>query len=100
MDAWVWIVLILIAVVVVAGIVALTRGRERRLETKRAEASALRERAEMCSEQAERREAIAEEQAREARREREAAEATVQRADELDPDVEDRSARDTSRDTS
>ena len=41
------------------------------------------------SEQAERREAVAEEQAREARREREAAEATTRRADEIDPDVDE-----------
>jgi flagellar biosynthesis/type III secretory pathway M-ring protein FliF/YscJ len=96
MDAWVWIVLAVIAVLVIAGIVfAATRGRQRRLESRREEASALRDRAEMRTEQAEQRAAAAEQRRREAdahaeeaKREREAADAAARRADELDPDVD------------
>jgi flagellar biosynthesis/type III secretory pathway M-ring protein FliF/YscJ len=89
MDTTAWIILAVVAAIVIVGVAfALTRGRERRLETRREEAGVLRERAHVRAEQAQQHEAVAEEKAREARREREAAEATAQRADEVDPDVE------------
>jgi F0F1-type ATP synthase membrane subunit b/b' len=95
MDSWVWIVLAVVAVLVVGAAFAATQGRQRRLESRREEASTLRDRAEMRSEQAQERAAAAEQRQREAdahaeeaRREREAAEAAARRADELDPDVD------------
>jgi F0F1-type ATP synthase membrane subunit b/b' len=94
MDAWVWVLIVAAVIFVVLAAVAVTRGRQRKLDTKRGEAGALRERAEMRSAQAERREAAAEEQTRQAERwmqeaqhEREVAQATAQRADDVDPDV-------------
>jgi F0F1-type ATP synthase membrane subunit b/b' len=89
MDTWVWIVIaVVLALVVLGALLVVPRMRERGLEEKRTEASALRDRARMRAEKAEQREALAEEQAQEARREREAADATAQRADEVDPDVD------------
>jgi FtsZ-interacting cell division protein ZipA len=90
MDTWVWIVIaVVVALVVLGALFVVPRWRERSLEAKRTEASALRDRARIRVEKAEQREALAEEQAQEARRHREAAEATVQRADEVDPEVKD-----------
>jgi hypothetical protein len=91
MDTSAWIILaVVVALVVVGAAFALTRGRSRRVESRREEAGVLRERAQVRAAQAERNEAVAEEKALEARREREAAEATARRADDVDPDVEAR----------
>jgi len=90
MDTWVWILIAVVAALVVLGaLFVVPRWRARSLEQKRTEASSLRDRARIRAEKAEQREALAEEQAQEARRHREAAEATAQRADEIDPDKDD-----------
>ena len=89
MDTWIWIVIaVVLALVVLGALFVVPRWRERSLEQKRTEASALRDRARVRVEKAEQREALAQEQAQEARRHREAAEATAQRADEVDPDAD------------
>jgi FtsZ-interacting cell division protein ZipA len=89
MDTWVWIVIaVVVGLVILGALFVLPRWRERSLEQKRTEAATLRDRARVRVEKAEQREALAEEQAREARQHREAAEATAQRADEVDPDVD------------
>jgi FtsZ-interacting cell division protein ZipA len=90
MDTWVWIVIaVVVGLVILGALFVLPRWRERSLEQKRTEAATLRDRARVRAEKAEQREALAEEQAREARQHREAAEATAQRADEVDPDVDE-----------
>jgi hypothetical protein len=101
MDTWVWVVLIVAGVILVAALVAASRGRGKRVDAKRAEAGVLRDRAGVREEQAKRAEEEAEREAREARRrqelaeqraeearhERDAARTTATRADEVDPDV-------------
>jgi FtsZ-interacting cell division protein ZipA len=89
MDWWIWLliilgVLLLVGIIVVGG----RSARERKLETRRAEATNLRAEAQQQSERAAHREQLAAEEADRARREREAAEARAARADELDPDVD------------
>ena len=89
MDTWVWIVIIAAAVIVVLLLLwAATRGRQRRLETKRLEAGELRQEAELRARRADERQALAEEQAEAARRERVEAESRLERADQVDPDVD------------
>lgn len=89
MDTTAWIILAVVAAIVVVGVVlALTRGRQRQLDSRREEAGVLRERAHVRADQARREEEIAEEKARRAQRERDAAEATARQADEVDPDVD------------
>jgi FtsZ-interacting cell division protein ZipA len=89
MDWWIWLliifgVLLLVGIIVVGG----RSARERRLESKRGEATELRREAQQVSESAQQRERFASEEADRARREREAAEERARRADEIDPDVE------------
>jgi F0F1-type ATP synthase membrane subunit b/b' len=89
MDTWVWIVIaVVVALVILGALFAMMTVRGRRLEDRRTEASALRGRARIREQKAERRQELADEQADEARREREAAEATRQRADDVDPDAD------------
>ena len=88
-ETWL-IIVIVVAVVFVLALLFLagTKGREKRLENRRAEAGELRGEAETSARRAEEREAVAEEQAERAREEREAAQSHARRADEIDPDVE------------
>jgi Tfp pilus assembly protein PilO len=89
MDTWLIIVIIVVAVVVLALLAwAVTRGRQRRLEGKRVEATELRQEAQSRVQRADERQALAEEQAERARRERAEAESRLERADEVDPDVD------------
>jgi FtsZ-interacting cell division protein ZipA len=83
------IIAIIVGVIIVAAIVA-TAIRRRQFERKRAVAGELRDEAGMRRTRATKAEAEAEESARIARRERVAAEEHAERADELDPDVDDR----------
>ena len=101
MDTWVWILVIVAAIVVDRRARGSRRGRARKVESRRSEAGVLRDRASVREEQASRaeqeaqseaeearrRQVLADQRADEARREREAAQATAQRADEVDPDV-------------
>ena len=88
--AWWVIALIVIGAVVLVALLVLAgrRGRERQLESKRSEATELRQEAGVRARRAEERAALAEEQAERARQERAAADATARRADEVDPDIE------------
>jgi Flp pilus assembly protein TadB len=88
MSTWVWIVIAIAAVVVVAiAYLASKRAAERR-EEHRVEARGLREQAEARSRQAEKRSAEAERLAERARADRKEAQLVGQRANELDPDVD------------
>ena len=89
MDTWLIIVIVVAAVVVLAlAYWAATRGRERRLESRRAEAGELREQAGLASRQAEERESAARDELAKAERERAVARGHATRADEVDPDVD------------
>jgi Tfp pilus assembly protein PilN len=86
-----WVILLIVAgVLVLAAVLWLggTRARAGRLETRRAEAGGLRRAAQAQAQRAEERERLAEEQAERARQEREAARSRLERADDLDPDVD------------
>jgi hypothetical protein len=86
-----WVILLIVAgVVVVLAFLLLggRRAREGRLESRRAEAGGLRRAAQSQTQRAEERQRVAEEQAEQARRDREAAQARLERADDLDPDVD------------
>lgn len=89
MDWWV-ILLIVAGVVLLVALLWLfgSRARESRLDTRRAEAGGLRRAAQAQAQRAEERERLAEEQAERARREREAAQSRLERADDLDPDID------------
>ena len=89
MDTWLIIVIIVVAIVVIGVLAwAATRGRQRRLESKRVEAGELRQEAQSRAQRADERQALAEEQAEQARRERVEAESRLERADEVDPDTD------------
>jgi Flp pilus assembly protein TadB len=90
MDTWL-IVVIAVAAVLVAGFVLwlLSRSRERHLEERRVEAGEHREKADLQSQRAREREAVAQDELDRARTEREVAQAHTRRADEIDPDVDD-----------
>jgi flagellar biosynthesis/type III secretory pathway M-ring protein FliF/YscJ len=89
MDTWLIVVIVIVAVVVLALLAwAATRGRERRIESKRAEAGELRQEAQSRAQRADERQALAEEQAEQARRERLEAESRLERADDVDPDTD------------
>ena len=89
MEWWV-IVLIVAGVIILLALVwfGVRRAREGRVESRRVEAGELRREAQTKAQRADERQRIAEEQAEQARREREAAEARLERADDVDPDVE------------
>jgi Flp pilus assembly protein TadB len=94
MDTWLIIVIVVAAIVVLAlALWAATRGRERRLESRRVEAGEQREQAELAAQQAEERELAAREELDRAERERAVARGHSARADELDPDVDVESDR-------
>jgi flagellar biosynthesis/type III secretory pathway M-ring protein FliF/YscJ len=97
MDTWLIIVIVVAAAVVVALLLwGVVRGRERRLEQRRDEASAHREQSELRARQAEEREVAAREELDRAERERAVAQGHATRADEIDPDVDiDRTERET-----
>ncbi len=89
MDWWIWLliilgVLLLVGIIVVGG----RRAQAQRLESKRGEAAELRQDAQLQARRAEERQALAQEQAERARAERTEAEARLERADDVDPDVE------------
>lgn len=87
MDTWLIILIIVVGGLVLAGLAwAATRGRERRVESKRVEAGELRQEAQVRTQRADEREGIAQEQAEQARRERLEAESELERADKVDPD--------------
>jgi flagellar biosynthesis/type III secretory pathway M-ring protein FliF/YscJ len=88
-ETWL-IIVIVVAVFVVLALLLLagTRAREKRLESRRSEAGELRGEAEARARRAEESEALAKEEAERARQEREAARAHARQADEIDPDVE------------
>jgi FtsZ-interacting cell division protein ZipA len=90
MDTWVWI-LIAVGAVIIVGLVILAarKGRERRLESKRHEALELRREAQATEQRAEQRASVADELAERSQLERRQARAEAQRANEVDPDVDD-----------
>ena len=91
MDTWVWILIAVIVVVVLLAIAipAIKKGRERKVEQKREEATTLRQEAEERLAVSGQREAKAQQEAERAARERAAAEENIRRAEEVDPDVPD-----------
>ncbi|MBA2614893.1 MAG: hypothetical protein H0U90_03815 [Actinobacteria bacterium] len=89
MDWWIWLLIIVGALLLVGIIIVGGRqARTKRLDTKRGEASELRQDAQTQSRRAEERQALAEEQAERARAERQEADARLERADKVDPDVD------------
>jgi uncharacterized protein HemX len=95
MDTWLIIVIVVAAALGIALLLwAVVRGRKRRLEQRREEASAHREQSELRARQAEEREVAAREELDRAERERALARGHAARADEIDPDVDiDRTER-------
>ena len=89
MDWWIWLLIILGALIVV-GIIVVggRRAQTQRVEARREEAAGLRQDAQLQARRADERHSLAEEQAERARREREEAEARLERADDVDPDVD------------
>jgi hypothetical protein len=89
MEWWI-ILLIILGALIVAGIIIVggRRAGERRLESKRAEATELREEARVQQRRADERLSIAEEQAEQARTERAEAEERARQADDVDPDID------------
>lgn len=90
MPIWVWILiaigaLVLLAVLLLGG----RRAKEKRTVQKREEAHELRREAEVRTQRAEEREAVAQEQADEARAERKQAAEVAERAGRVDPDRND-----------
>lgn len=91
MGTWV-IVAVVIAVIVLVGLAlwAINHSRKQRvLEERRVEAADHREKAELQALRAARREQVANDELQRAERERSAAQAHVERADELDSDLEE-----------
>ena len=91
MGTWV-IVAVVIAVIVLVGIAlwAVNHSRkQRQLEEQRLEAAEHREKAELQALRAAERERAANDELQRAERERSAAQAHVERADELDPDLDE-----------
>jgi FtsZ-interacting cell division protein ZipA len=90
MNTWIWIV-IAVGVLIVLGLlfVSSRKARERRLDSKRAEASNLRRQAEAKAQHAEHRASVADELSQRTTVERQEARVAARRADEVDPDVDD-----------
>jgi Tfp pilus assembly protein PilO len=99
MPTWLWIVIAVVVVLLVLALafLAVRKGREKRVEKKRGEAHELRLEAEDRLAQAGRREAVAEQEAERARRERAAAQDAIVRAEDVDPDVPDSGADESTR---
>jgi flagellar biosynthesis/type III secretory pathway M-ring protein FliF/YscJ len=90
MSTWTWIVIAVAALIVLAIVLwGVQKGRERRLESKREEASNLRQQAETKAQRAEHRSSVADELSQRATVEREEAQVAARRADEVDPDVDE-----------
>lgn len=91
METWVWILIVVAVVLVVLAIAyfAMKKGRERKVEKKREEATSLRQDAEQRLAVSGQREARAQQEAENAARERAAAEENIRRAEDVDPDVPD-----------
>jgi Flp pilus assembly protein TadB len=89
-ETWLIIVIVVAAAILLLALVlwAVKRGRKRRVEKQRAEAGALRRQAEIQARHAEERHLGAREELERAEREREVARGYIQRADEVDPDVD------------
>ena len=90
MNTWIWIV-IAVGALIVLGLLLVSgrKARERRLDSKREEASNLRRQAETKAQRAEHRASVAEELSQRATVERQEAVVAARRADEVDPDVDD-----------
>lgn len=91
MGTWVIVaVVIAVIVLVVIALWAVDRSRKKRqLEERRVEAAEHREKAELEALRAGERERVANEELQRAERERSAAQAHVERANEVDPDLEE-----------
>jgi FtsZ-interacting cell division protein ZipA len=87
MATWIWILIVIGALVLIAVLLfGGRRAKEKRVVKKREQARELRQEADVRTRRAEKREAVAQEQAEQARQERKEAAEVSERAARVDPD--------------